>query len=135
MTDRYKQRLISIGVNLDDTLDRFMGNESLYEKFLLKFLEDKSFQQLEESIVFLQSKSFQYLDNDIKSQKIHDSFMWAHTLKGIADNMGFDCLLKILSPMTEKLRNKNTEKIQEDMENLKEQYNVLSCMIQDSHTL
>ena len=40
MTDLQKSQLIAAGIDIDDALPRFMGNEALLERFLKKFLQD-----------------------------------------------------------------------------------------------
>ena len=50
MTDTYKKQLQKAGVNLDKALNRFMGNEAMYDKFLFSFTQEKSFGKLEESL-------------------------------------------------------------------------------------
>lgn len=42
MTDKYKQQLEQNGIDLERALDRFMGNEKMYEKFLRKFIADET---------------------------------------------------------------------------------------------
>ena len=38
----FKSELIAWGVDWDEILDRFMGNEDLIAKFMFKFLNDQS---------------------------------------------------------------------------------------------
>lgn len=116
MTDKYKQQLILTGINLENALDRFMGSEALYEKFLRKFLQDKTYRHLTESI---------------SSGDANQAFLYAHTMKGLAANLEMESLLEVLTPMTEQLRNGNMENISEKEEVLKGRYAELCNLIKE----
>ena len=81
-----------IGSDFDKVLGR-MGSEALVKRFAVKFLEDKSFEELTESL---------------KEKDGEDAFRAAHTLKGICANLGLDRLYEIDCELTEKLRNSTT---------------------------
>lgn len=72
----------------EDILSR-LPDDTLIEKFLLKFSDDDTMGKLREAV----SKG------DIK-----ESFSAAHTLKGISANLGFVKLTKAVSALTEQLR-------------------------------
>lgn len=91
----------------EDTLDRFMGSEQLYEKFLKKFLEDPSLEKLRAGIE----------TGDVKS-----AFLYAHTLKGVTGNMGFRQSSALLAALTESLRNGQVAHLNEQFERVDEQY-------------
>lgn len=76
-----------IGSDFDKVLGR-MGSEALVKRFAVKFLEDKSFEELTESL---------------KEKDGEDAFRAAHTLKGICANLGLDRLYEIDCELTEKL--------------------------------
>lgn len=118
MTNTYKKQLQEAGVNLDKALNRFMGNEAMYDKFLFSFTQEKSFGKLEESL---------------NNKDIKESFMLAHTMKGIVSNLEIQFLLDLISPMTEQLRNGNMEGITEQWELLKSKYNEVCNLIKDNH--
>ena len=118
MTNTYKKQLQEAGVNLDKALNRFMGNEAMYDKFLFSFTQEKSFGKLEESL---------------NNKDIKESFMLAHTMKGIVSNLKIQSLLDLISPMTEQLRNGNMEGITEQWELLKSKYNEVCNLIKDNH--
>ena len=50
MSENLKTELLSQGVDYATTLERFMGKEELYKRFLIKFLADDNFNQLEANI-------------------------------------------------------------------------------------
>ena len=77
-----------IGSDFDKVLGR-LGSEALVKRFAVKFLEDKSFEELTESL---------------KEKDGEDAFRAAHTLKGICANLGLDRLYEVDCELTEKLR-------------------------------
>lgn len=64
-------------------------NDKLIEKFMLKFPQDASMQQLRDA---LQVKDYVL------------AFRSVHTLKGVAANLGFSALFESASVLTEELR-------------------------------
>ena len=118
MTSEYKQELIGMGVDVDKALDRFMGSEALYEKFLLKFVQDRSFKKM---VGF------------VNAGDIPQAFMQAHTMKGIAANLELGYLLEVLVPITEQLRHGELERIPEEQEDLEIRYNKLCTIIRKYH--
>ncbi len=66
-----------------------IGSEGLVKRFVLKFLDDPSYLNLEKAI---------------QEQNAEEAFRAAHTLKGICLNLGFDRLYKVSAELTEKLR-------------------------------
>lgn len=80
-----------VGGNYADVIKR-LGNESVAERFALKFLNDTTFENLE---------------NNIKEKSAKSAFLAAHTLKGVCINLGFDDLYKVAYELTEMLRDKD----------------------------
>lgn len=103
------------GIDWTATLDRFMNNENLYEKILLKFPADPSFHELKKKIA----------EGDIEA-----SFMYAHTLKGVAGNLGFAHLFHTASLLTDELRNGHIENVSHFMKDLNDQYEALCGFIE-----
>ena len=115
MTKEYKMQLIKAGVNLNLAMNRFMQNETLYEKFLRKFPSDTTF--------FL-------LKKNIEEQNIKESFAVAHTLKGICGNLELNSLMEIINPLTEKLRLAQLDETDEMIKELETRYNAICTLIQ-----
>ena len=88
----------------DDVMRR-LGSETLVRKFVLKFLDDTSFQGLKEGL---------------ENQDAELVFRSAHTLKGVFMNLGFTKLFEVSSALTEELRDKeikeNTTEMFEEVE-------------------
>lgn len=79
-----------VGADFDDVLRRFTS-EVLIVRFSEKFLEDGSFEQLGEAL---------------RNDDVNAAFLASHTLKGIAQNMGFTGLYESSNALTEELRAK-----------------------------
>lgn len=80
-----------LGSSYDDILCRLVSEERII-KFLKMFLQDDSYAQLKESLQ----------NNDIVN-----SFIYAHNIKGICQNLNFPLLASSSSELTEQLRKEN----------------------------
>ena len=88
-----------------------LPRDTMIIKFVLKFLDDKSYQQLISSI---------------ESADYKEAFMAAHTLKGVCQNLSFTRLYEPSHIMTETLRSGNPDKstVAELMEKIREDYEI-----------
>lgn len=119
MDDSFKKRLVECGADVETTLNRFMGNEALYEKFLKKFLGNSNYGALEESI---------------QAQNYEEAFKCAHTLKGVSANLGLDPISRASSDLTEEVRGKaggeiDRERVQEIWRELQEAYRIFEELL------
>ncbi len=89
----------SFGGDYDDALSRMM-NDSLIERFLLKFLDDRTAESMRISI---------------ETGNVSELFRGAHTMKGVAGNLGFAQLGKASSALTEHLRGRDSGEIDEKL--------------------
>lgn len=94
----------------------FSGNIALYKKFLLKFADDSTFNSLCEAVQKKDSKAIE---------------MAAHTLKGVAGNLGLDSLSNLSSDIVSSIRSGNTNEIPGIMEKIKEEYNNIVKQLKD----
>lgn len=85
-----REQLQTLGVQYDEVLGRFLGKEDFYLRMLKKFLDDKNFEGLEQTVA---EKNWQ------------EAFKYAHTIKGLCGNLGLDGILDSVAPLTEELRN------------------------------
>lgn len=114
MEEAFKNELMDAGVDYNTTLERFMGKEDLYEKFLFKFIDDRNFIQFEENI----------LNKDVQA-----AYKSAHILKGLSGNLGFDKMFEIIVPIVEELRAGSLDNAEKSLADLKEIYNLLCGII------
>ena len=89
MSEMQREKLESAGMEIDRTIERFSGNEALYFKFLKKFPGDENMEQLTRAVEEGDSET---------------ALRAAHTLKGIALNLGFERLYTAAAALTEALR-------------------------------
>lgn len=95
-----------MGLNAGSVLER-LGGETILKKFVVKFLDDPSFQSLKEGL---------------EEKDGEKAFRAAHTLKGICLNLGFDNLFKVSSDITEKLRGGSLEGCEALFEAVEKEY-------------
>ncbi len=93
MNEKLISELNAIGVDTGSALNRFMGNTNLYAKFLLKFPKDDNFSKLKAAI-------------DVKDKD--GAFMSAHTVKGVAANLGLDPISAKIEQLVEIFRGAET---------------------------
>ena len=77
MDQTRKARLEAGGIMVDEALERFMGNEAMLERYLQKFLSEKSYAMLRDSLA----------SNDWEA-----AGRAAHTLKSICGTIGCEAL-------------------------------------------
>jgi len=83
--------LRNLGCDIDDGLNRFLGNDSLYEKMLKKF--PASILPLSENIIF-----------DIDNGNIKEAISNTHTIKGVAGNLSLTPLYESYTKIVTLLR-------------------------------
>ena len=83
-----KECYAAMGGNYDEVIGR-LRSEKLVQKFVLKFLNDGSYQLLQDSLA---------------AGDREEAFRAAHTIKGVGANLGFDMLLASSEALTEALR-------------------------------
>lgn len=86
-----KELYKKIGGDYDNVLGR-LSREDFVEKFALMYLKDNS---------------FDLLLSAIESGDVVAAFRGAHSLKGVAANLGFEELRKAATELTEQLRPQN----------------------------
>ena len=79
----------AIGADYDDVFSRLRKDDRI-RKFLLKVLDDKS---------------YELLLNSIEARDMAEAFRAAHTLKGVCQNLSFTKLYRSADALCEALRN------------------------------
>lgn len=116
MTEESKNKLRDFGVDVDGSLERMLGNEALFERVLKKFIQDDSYPQLVEALA---------------AEDYEAAFRHAHTLKGVAGNLGINALMDADIVVVEKLRAHNLEGLDKDMEKVTEVYEKVCEVLKD----
>ena len=88
MNDRIK-RLADLGCDVEDAMERFLDDEDFYMECLEQVLYDPQFQRLQTAL---------------ENHQLQEGFDCAHTLKGLAANLGLTSLASMASRITEPLR-------------------------------
>ena len=88
------EQLAARGSDTEGALARFLGDEALYSDCFRMFLTDPCFAQLEHALA---------------RQDLSTAFTAAHTLKGVAGNLGLTALYTALSALVEALRREQAE--------------------------
>ena len=107
MDEFVKAELEDAGVNVDETLRRFMNNEALMVKFLKKFVDDEN---------------MKHLRTLIADKKYQEVLPVAHTLKGVCGNLGFVKLYELFSRMCQDCRSEQYENLNDMFAQTEEDY-------------
>ncbi len=114
MNENMKKELIEWGVIWDELNERFMGKEELIAKFMFKFLNDDSFNQLKENL---------------QSRNAEEAFKACHALKGVSGNLSLGGMKKEVVDLTEILRANSLDGSDELFKTIEEKYNSLIAII------
>lgn len=102
-----KQRLADYGIDYENGIARFGGNETLYEKFLKRFNETP------------------YLQPILEAWELRDDgrlLEETHALKGICATLGIQPLYKACAAVVCSVRYGKAESLEEQVEKVKEEY-------------
>ncbi len=102
------------GIDTKEGIERFMDQEALFLKFLLRFLEDDGMQQLVDSF---------------EKKEVEDCFHAAHSLKALTGNLAITCMYEPLKPLVEILRSGQLPE-EEDVFTLKQKYEQVIATLQ-----
>lgn len=116
MTEETKRKFQEAGLDLEGSLARFMNKEDLYERFLKKFLDDRNFEDLK---------------NALKDQKYEEAFRYAHTIKGVAGNLGLTPLYEGIQPLVEDLRHQTCANLDEELSRTEADYELMVSLIKN----
>ena len=98
--DMDKEKLKAYGIDYEDAVKRFAGNEALYEKFLKKLTGDDHLAIGEQAL---------------KEERYEDVLEAVHALKGVAGTLGMTALFEASSVVVASIRNNEISHLQEQM--------------------
>ena len=101
-----KECYIALGGDYDDVISR-LRTEKLVQKFVLKFLNDPSYDNLCKAL---------------DEENYEEAFRASHTIKGVCQNLSFTKLYKSSHQLTEALRNGWSEEAGGLVEQVKADY-------------
>ncbi|MCH1980924.1 Hpt domain-containing protein [Lawsonibacter sp. OA9] len=113
--DQNSRTILQIaGIDYDAAVARFSGNSGLYIRFLHKFLQDEN---------------MQLFSCAMKEERYDDALLAAHTLKGVAGNLGLTRLFDLCSQIVVELRSDNAAQAQDLFPAAKEAYDAAVAAI------
>lgn len=111
-----QKQLLTVGIDINDGIQRFNGNIQLYEKFLYGFLSDPN---------------YNIMIDAINKCDISSAFHAAHALKGIAGNLSLVELYKNIVPLVDLFRNNEMENVNEFLIPVKISYKAIFDVLND----
>lgn len=90
------EALRDAGVDTAETLRRFSGNEALLERFIRQFPQEETFSRLADAV---------------RENRCEEAGLLAHTLKGIAGNLGFERLQELCALLVLAVRENRPEDV------------------------
>lgn len=102
------------GIDYDAALARFVGKRAIYEKYLVKFLEDTHAQEA--------VKAYEAEDFDELLEQ-------AHALKGVAGTLGMTDLYDVSAEIVHDLRNGRQEDLEEKIRRMQAEQKRISGII------
>lgn len=102
-----RQKLVELGIDMDEAGKRLRGKEELIVKFLKRFLEDTHYQALQEAL---------------KQGDVEKAFQEAHDLKGVCGNLFLTDLYQYTSCQVEYLRSDKLEEAREQVPEVGREY-------------
>lgn len=116
MDELCKENLKNAGVDVTGSIARFAGNEGLYHKFLMKFLEDTTFSGL---------------NHAMEQGDFDEALRTAHTLKGLSGNLGLTPLFNACSEFVTAIRQDQTGRCAALYEEISRCYNDITKVIKE----
>lgn len=104
---KLKELYDQIGEDYEMVLKRLMNNEGLLKKYLVKFIDDQNFNDLERAI---------------EAGTFEEVLAKAHTLKGVSSNLGLKPLYETSAAIVEAVRKGDKQAAAEFFEKLKPDY-------------
>ena len=114
MTTEFKQVLAQTGIDAESGIERFMGNEGLFEKFLRRFPADPSYSELVQAL---------------EAGETERAFEAAHTMKGVCGNLSMTRLYALVSEVVEQLRDGKPDAARALMPEVTQVYRAITAIL------
>lgn len=116
MSEELFDKLRDMDAEVDDTLDRLMGDEEMYEEFLHKFPDNQNIIKLRECV-----------DAGDAEQAMKE----VHSLKGVALNLGLLPLVDVCMDMLMDFREGKTESAMQQIDQVEENFKKWADVIKE----
>lgn len=100
MNGEFRRQMEENGAEIEEVLKRFLGNEALYMKFVVKFLEDENYSGT---------------IRGIEERDYEAAFKSAHSLKGVTANLGLEPVRAAAARITDLLREKQPQEVEVEL--------------------
>ena len=107
-------RLEAAGIDLKSALERFMGNEAMLEKYLGRFLNEKSYMELVQAVA------------DDESEAAGRA---VHTLKSVCGSLGFGEMQTLVLDQEKAIRGGDWEKAKQMMPEIAASYDKICAAL------
>ncbi|MCI9129085.1 MAG: Hpt domain-containing protein [Eggerthellaceae bacterium] len=104
MDETLASKLAEYGIDLPDAMERMDGDEALFKRLALKYLNNTNYVDY---VAAMEAKDYD------------SAYTAAHTLKGVSGNLSFANLFKVASATSEALHQGEYQAAQEMMPDLK----------------
>ncbi len=104
-------------MNLKEAYQQFGGD---YQGVMMRLQNEEMITRLAKK--FIDDESYQSLKENLEKNNIDEAFRFVHTLKGICSNFGFNDLYESSCLLTEELRNRQTEHVEEYFKKITSDY-------------
>ena len=108
------KNLEGYGADIKGVMDRFLDDTELYQTCLEIFMGDEGFEELGQTL---------------KQKSYEEAFDHAHTLKGVAGNLGLTPLFQAISEVVEQLRREEYEAVEEQYKIVLKEKTVVQSMV------
>lgn len=105
--DKIIVNLSANGCNIEEALNRLLQDRSLYYKFLCDFKKDENFYLLKNALI---------------NGEMDSSILYAHTLKGLCANLGFEKIMILTVELLNILKSKSNKKYMDVFNEIEENY-------------
>ncbi len=109
--------LRSGGIDVNDALNRFSGSSELFEKYINRFIGEKSYTEL---VVSMEKKDYAAAENAV------------HSLKGVTGSLGMKDLFESSCALLAAFRDKNEEKYIPLFNEIEHKYDEITLVIRNS---
>lgn len=111
-----KTQLEKGGIDVNDALERFMGNDALLERFLKKFLSEKSYEGLVRAIE----------ENDPETARVS-----AHSLKSVCGTIGCTAMRQLVLKQEQLIKNGQWDQAVALMPEISENYQSICAVLKE----
>ena len=116
MNSEIREKLEGVGRDVNDLMERLMGNMTLISRFFKRFPDDASYERMVAGI---------------EKGDVEEAFRGAHSLKGVCANLSMKRFLTVLNPLVDKLREGQLDGVPVMLSSVDEEYRKVVTMIQD----